>query len=72
MGHFLSGCIDCSSGDEVAFDGAQESNNLYEDENSIDSNEEKKDANKVNANCDDFDDIQIGANMQKITVISRK
>ena len=72
MGHFLSGCIDCSAGDEVAFDGAQESNNLYEEENSIDSNAEKKDANKDNANCDNSNEICIGANMQEITVISRK
>ena len=72
MGNFVSGRIDCSAGDEVAFDGAQESNNLYEEENSIDSNAEKKDANEDNANCDDFDENQIGVNMQEITVISRK
>ena len=72
MGHFVSCRIDCSAGDEVAFDGAQESNNLYEEENSIDSNADNKDANKDYANCDDFDDIQIGANMQEITVISQK
>ena len=72
MGHFVSYRIDCSAGDDVAFDGAQESNNLYEEENSIDSNAEKKEANKDNANCYDFDDIQISANMQEITVISQK
>ena len=57
MGHFVSGSIDYSAGDEVAFDGAQESNNFYEEENSIDSNAEEKDAIKDNANCDDSDDI---------------
>ena len=72
MSHFVSGRIDCSAGDEVAFDGVQESNNLYEEENSIDLNADEKDANKDNANCDILNEICIGANMQEITVISRK